>query len=635
MVRKMPKRGFTLIEVVIALVIFVIGALAVIRIFPPTFSAVQNSSYRNIATRLADSIVDQMRGEGSTPEAVFDTDDTDSDDNGIPDWLESTGRSTVELSWQDQDGAVEGTTSKNGSLPVGPTEGAYDQSALSHFRFVRGEVSAVQNSDGSGIGDDGNPDSNNHPYVLTNFPYTAAPNGGVRLFANREIKGVTIDAEGRLDFTNADVNDSAHKQRPPEIIVSSTDTDNTADNYAVQIYRTVVPQGTGYADTGARFYVSYRYVDGNTGNINSVINEPISFPSDNEWDNEESSGNDDVNYVLQGLLRKKLAANKPIIIPGAVRVMARAAFVVVSQDAGAPTLSTIVEGTTPAIPLGTDQDAGDVGYLPIPIVYTKKDFDAGGGDTVTGYYSAFPVGGKVSKLSVDYLVPDWRILLDQQMRTNGTNTFVLPVNILTSFTPKGVAVGKNFNYQPVDAVFPASSVKNQTVTYSVSYPTIRTAYKALDQWATQISPAAQSYVPFIENTAITSFRDPGADAQHYYLPREPWREYYWAAGANTLYFHPSEAGKTVKVKFIPNGATQAVDKILTISKDIIPTPTGAPADFGNFAPSGFAAELVLNDSSGNPVNASGILGVTGMSVLARTAWLNGKNYAQAISTGYR
>src|SRR5690606_8543925 len=136
-------------------------------------------------------------------------------------------------------------------------------------------------------------------------------------------------------------------------------------------------------------------------------------------------------------------------------------------------------------------------------------------------------------------------------------------------------------------------------------------------------------------TVLANFRDPTVDAEHYYLPREPWREYYWAAGDNTVYFHPGNVGKTVKIKFIPTGATQPIDKMFTISKDITSIPSGAPAGLVNFALSGSVAELVLRDSSGNPVNADSILGVTGMSILARTAWLNGSSYSQAVSTGYR
>ncbi|MEO6909173.1 MAG: prepilin-type N-terminal cleavage/methylation domain-containing protein, partial [Abditibacteriaceae bacterium] len=154
----MRKSGFTLIEVVIALFIFVVGALAVIRIFPPAYNVVQNSSYRNIATRLSDSILAQMKGDGSTPDAVFDI-----NINSPGGWASNV----VEASWPnpDPDVAVVGTSNTNGSLPDGASPNAYTASALNHFKYIRGESHYIQNSAG-------NDSASNAPYLLTNFPYT-------------------------------------------------------------------------------------------------------------------------------------------------------------------------------------------------------------------------------------------------------------------------------------------------------------------------------------------------------------------------------------------------------------------------------------------------------------------------------
>jgi hypothetical protein len=180
----------------------------------------------------------------------------------------------------------------------------------------------------------------------------------------------------------------------------------------------------------------------------------------------------------------------------------------------------------------------------------------------------------------------------------------------------------------------ASSVddKNGRVDYGTAYAgkTIRTANQGLDQWARQISPSAQSYVPFIDNGTLTNFRNP-TTPEYYYLPREQWREYLFASGSNVVYFHASEAGKTVQITFIPTGGTQSVQQTLTIDEAI-----SAPGGISSaFASTGSVATLQLKDKNGDAINASGILGIYGMGVLARTAWLNDDRYEQSVVTGYR
>jgi prepilin-type N-terminal cleavage/methylation domain-containing protein len=609
----MRKSGFTLIEVVIALVIFMVGALAVVRIFPPAFNVVQNSSYSNVATRLSDSILSRMRGDGSMPDAVFDINDTGS-------WASNP----VEYSWLDQGVAVVGTNDKNGSLPLG----AVNDSALDHFKFIRGESHYIQNAAG-------NDATANAPYLLTNFPYTADAAGGVHLHIDLTITGVSIDQNGRLDFSRATyVNpftgstDDFHESgtiisRPLQYILNSG-TPTPGSYYAVLLFRS--PIGTSFSNTGARFYVSYRYVDGSIHKLNGVVNEPINFPDDSTWNTEGGSGGgldpsvdtSDCNYVLQGLLKKKLpSADQPVIIAGGVAVTAKAELIFAPRGAtGAPpNITFIANGATPPVSLGVDQDDGNRGFVKLPPVVDSSGT------------SLMPK----TQVSADYLVPDWHLLFNQSV-SDSSGQVVLPVNLLDStFSPVGLVAQQNSAANTPAVLVPSTAVddKKGLVTYGSANASIRTAYKGLDQWASQISPSAESYVPYNNNSSITGFRDP-AGSEFYYLPHEQWREYLWASGSSTVYFHANEAGKTVQVSFIPVGSSEPIQQVLTIDENI-----SAPGGVTDYASTGDVATLQLKDNTGAVRTADGILGIRGISVVARTAWLNGKKYEQSAVTGYR
>lgn len=622
----MQKRGFTLIEVVIALVIFLVGALAVVRIFPASLGIVQNSGDSTVAMRLSDSLINRMKAEGSTPQAVFDIDDTDEIKTDLADWTSDNPKWPIEAYWKDADVSVVGTSTKNDSLPDGPTEPEYEASALSKFRFVRGEKHEIQNADGSDA-------ANDAPYLLTNFPYTAAPAGGIRLYVNLDITRVSINQDGRLNFSRAKytnpftgkeedfhVGTGANALRPLELVRNETGAMGAGSNYAALLFRS--PIGGSPVNTGARFYVSYKYVDGISDKANRVINEPLNLPDNNNWDEESNVGNDDVNYVLQGLLRKKLAAaDKPVIIPGNVQVTAHAELLFTST---LPTINDIAGGA--AIPLGVDSNNAIRGFVELPPVFSAT------GPSTKSLMPQVPI-------SVDYLVPSWSLLTHQSVSDRNGKVF-LPINLLDKdFLPVGLVANQNASDIPALPTTPtAVDYKQGEITYSPPSPysnfsvPIRTVYKGLDQWTSQVSPTAKSYVPFNNNSAIASFRDP-LNPEFYYLPFEPWREYYWAYDADTdpdiIYFHASEAGKTVQVSFIPSGGTQAIQQILTISDTITSIPPNA------YTSTGAIAVLQLTDSNGLPIDVDGILGVRGMSVVARTAWLNGESYDQVVANGYR
>jgi hypothetical protein len=174
-----------------------------------------------------------------------------------------------------------------------------------------------------------------------------------------------------------------------------------------------------------------------------------------------------------------------------------------------------------------------------------------------------------------------------------------------------------------------------------SAPRARTVYWTLDGWAQQISVAARSYLPYVEDR-------PG---------REEWREYYWEGnqaakasavtqeGRGVIYFPPSESGKSVLVTFEHLDGTEykTQSSVLTISDkfDGLNSPTtvaklntawpmmptiGAQARKAEFR----------NPATGGLYDVRAILSVQGLSVQSRTAWIeNNARYTQAEAAGYR
>lgn len=164
------RGGFTLLEVAIALVIFVFGALAIIRIFPPALGVIQNSGDQLTAVNLNRSTQARFaRQPGLVPDAIYDP-------NPDADWRDNIV------------GSVAGTPRRNNSLPIGNIQNLemdYSQSALGHFKNIVGERHIV-------------PSSPSDPVVLTQFPYSS-----IAVYEEDSLTGVTVTKEGTLDFTQA------------------------------------------------------------------------------------------------------------------------------------------------------------------------------------------------------------------------------------------------------------------------------------------------------------------------------------------------------------------------------------------------------------------------------------------------
>jgi hypothetical protein len=154
----------------------------------------------------------------------------------------------------------------------------------------------------------------------------------------------------------------------------------------------------------------------------------------------------------------------------------------------------------------------------------------------------------------------------------------------------------------------------------VNNPRARIGYATTNKWAQQLSVAASSYVPYLPDAG---FYLTGARPTN--LVRQPWREYYWSLSAPTvMLFHPAEAGKTVSVTYLDSN-NQRQTYVLIIDNDIDAT---APA--GCLNPAGLhAAKTELTHS------ARSILSVKGLAVQARSAWVAGGRYTQAVASDFR
>ncbi len=558
------RGGFTLIEVAIALAIFVFGALAIIRIFPPALGVIQNSGDQLTAVSFNRSTLARFaRQPELVPDALYDTNPA----NG----------------WRDNlVGSVAGTPRRNNSLPLGTIQNVdleYNQSALGHFRnIVRERHTATANG-----------------VVLTQYPFENNTATGVApiIFQEDEVTGVRmrILADGTLDGSL----DFSESRLASTNAVFST---------------TVAPPDTHSYDPAApgtvgntTFYVSYRWLEDlipltppDDPRISATTDEPIVYTID---------PTDDPNpKTVQG--QRRTAGTAITLVEGEVSVRFRR-----------------------VIPSPTGPDInGDVGRL---------------------------VLAPNQRVSIDYRVRDWRWMVYDGVPTvqpeNGTATqraINLPVRSLDETkTPFAFTLfpSQNPTVPPENSTTlesdppepnpptPSDRMKRKTgqiifdlstipVTTPPTAPNARAVYWTLDNWAQQLSVAASNYK--LSYTTASS------------NPPEPWRDCVLNLSGTILYFKPSEAGKTVLVTYSYREAGAAEDtqidgRILTINDDLISLPGSS------FAVGGRVSRLELTAINGLPLTTpvTSIRRIQGVSIEARTAWLDGNRFSQASTVGYR
>lgn len=524
------RSGFTLIEVAIALALFVIGALAIVRIFPPALGVIRNNESRATAVSMGESTLATLRGrEADAPDAVYDGDST---------------------TWNDIASSVTGTATTNDSLPQNVLGTG---SALDHFKFVRGEKHTARTGG----------------WALLRFSATGTPTA----YQEDTLLGVQIGVNGALDFSNATLKSNGN---------SFFDSDGTTGHSSR-------PSTSYRMDSGVTYYVSYHWRGLTNGRINSVIDEPIRIPTDAGW-------NGDAAKVAFGFYDTGTTR----IIPGNVAVRIR---------------------------------------YPASVTPTYN--------SVYGLVYNLTAG---QTYSFDYTVSDWRWLVYDDaphQESSGSTTYIsyLPVDgIATDDAPPYYGLLISASAVPASSAISMRTKTGEALYTIGSTPTwarTRTVFKAIDGWTHQLAVAAKSYTPFYTNSEIGTPRTSDG-----FLPREAWREYSYqpddidnstSEDSQYIYFHASEAGKTVSVSFEYRDTSNIFHKvsnsIVTID-DIVPAPSSVSSEF---APSGKVSRAKLTELNGSdtPYGATAILSIQGLSIQARTAWLNNDRYNQVIVPGYR
>ncbi len=623
-----PSRrgGFTLVEVLVALAIFVIGAVAIVRIFPPALGVVQSSEDRAIAASLSRNTINQLEAaRGGVPYATFDN--TSASSGCVAANPECVVTPNPDSPY---DGgnlfAVTGSAIRNASLPRGIAPNQFDNSALKHFRRISGERATVREGHR-----DGDPDEK---YVLTRYPYYFGPGARNSVYIERKVDGVRITENGDLDFS-----DARTAQGPFHGSIASHPPDDKRDTDNVTFYVSYRWTEDIYNPTAPPTYRAFQ----------GVLDEPIRMPADGSW-NASGTLN---GRVLQGLkffgtgtVTTPTTAGGWQIVPGLVSVRYR-------QKLG--------DFLLPAVPDQAEERAR-VGYVRVD----GMGYPLNVGDTVL----------------LDYEVDDWRwIVVDKPVSGNSKSGRILPsvdlpiktlsdqeprplYSFLTgydnnslkpllaySFWDSSGGSGGSDSDTLADVVNTNRNNEKGRVNYidnDLRSLVSRITYQPLDGWAQQLSVGAESYVPFIAPSVLGS---PVRNTN--FSPSQPWREYVWsAANPNVIYFHPGEAGKSIVLsfKYLQSGAEQPpVTGLLLMIDDelrnINEERASVQGTLNAFQPGGSRkvarVELTnmngekLDDTASTPTKAHALLSLEGVSVWSRTAWQDGGRYSQSAAASYR
>ena len=543
-----PARAFSLLEVSIALAIFVFGALAVVRIFPGALKIITTGGDRQNAIGLNRAAL--IRVGDQPPLAIYDT-----KDNSPWNWQDG-----VAVNGVFEPRAVVGSARQGYSLPRN-NEADFDRSALGNLRAIIGEKESVQQQENGGL------------FVLTQFPIfgDSLDPTQVRLWRREALDGVDIDASGQLNFDNARLASSGEAFVPP---------------------------------AGAVYYVSFRYHD---------------------------------NSALWGVREVPvLASVGKVVVPD-----------VAPTETGANAATRVMPGnvvTTCAWPVEAPIAANDEGNNKRGLV-NLTGTGATVGDTVYVDYQAD--WGWILQTGVPDAVPEQtpsgatrprQIALGAPyVEDRATNSIYTLCQTRKNGKPNLVEAswGENQNltgsqklYTPTTSDLRAGRVTFETGNLGAgeTFAGARIAFRTRDGWAQQLSIAASAYKPFGCGPSTPSYLEAG----------EPWRDYVLDPANATLYFHASEAGKSVLITYRYNDGmdTTLRDHLYAIEDDPL-QQGGLPA---TFAPSGYVSRLQLTDANGDALSPNTLVSISsvrGASVAVRTAWLDGSRYTQSFLTSTR
>ncbi len=588
-------RGFSLLEVAIALVIFVFGALAIVRIFPGALRVITVGGSRQNALNLNRATM--ARVQLNPPAATYDVGPMGTSwQDGYP------GDNTVTPNIPPGSRAVLGSTNRGYSLPRSSNLQDYDVSALGSIRAVVGEGTTVKATD----------EATPKFFILTQFPiYDIDGNYGVTLVEKGRLNGVTIDADGKLDFTNATWADSNAPFSP----VASEDFDvsfryqRNANVWGVTDYPATVTTNTVTTAKisppfGTTSPAIYPIVAGQVEvTCKNKLGSPFaSIPTENDLER----GFIDITKNTTNLLMQGSGVATPLVPGDKIFVDYQADWSRMLQEGIA---DTVPERSTPTtarqIALGAPFIEDNAINTILTLSYKK---DAATPGKYVGIKGCWGEGG---------LVPD----NDTSLTTTSS--------AYTGDLPKLLSP---INSDP-NVRTPKADLRASRVTFDIGTSqgfTSRVSYRTSDQWSQQLSVAADSYKPFV--TPPTGS-----------LPIEPWRDYDFVE--STLFFHASDAGKSVMVTYTytrdpidPNSPKITLrNRLLSIRDD--PEQGNVAGLTSGFSDANhYVARLQLTDADGNDLSASQLLsisGVRGASVTVRTAWLDGSRYTQSFLTAMR
>ena len=573
--RQTRRAGFTVIEVLVAMFILLVGGLAILNIFPPALQVIRGSENREIAISMTQSVLERYSNQPDTiPDAIYS-------DNGNGVWTDAGNV------------AVAGTRIRNNSLPNAPAN--FANSALDRFKRIVGERHRVLEDRtvlAGGVGT---------PFVLSNFSQTGTP----LFYVEEEIVGVKVSGppqtgtdplNGTLDFRNARL--------------QSDETVSLADaQISAQIADGV---GAGERDwdnvdssgnpLNLRYYVSYRYLEGT--NVAGVEDERVDIPANNR--------------VFQSR-----ALTPRAIVAGEISMRVRIPII-------APLTLTPAESSIGYLRLrdgaGNIQDAlgrfvnvNDI----VSVDYTVADWRT--------LVFDFDTSTSTSKNLPPVALTDFRDIKLPVSALNNQPFYAMLFNkTTTGLTPQSGAIGQ-WRTLPLLPVPPVRDVSNLSATLGVAAgtnPQARISYQTSRGWAQQVSVAAKNYYPFVLNRPI---------GEREQWREYSWTA--GAATGQNIYFRASEAGKTILVTFKINASivtNQVVPVARDLVDAGLPTAK-VPISVNGFVPNATTkiSQAVLLDRNGVAIPATAILSVRGASIRSRTAWIENNNYVQEVKEDYR
>lgn len=439
------RGGFTLVEVVISLAIFVFGALAIIRIFPPALGVIQNSEDRLTAINLNRSAVAQLsRSPELVPDAIYD--------NGPAGFV----------------GAVNGTALRNSSLPSNNIQD-FDNTALGRFKSISRETHTIS-TDGS---------ATPKFYVVTQYPYD--PNQPVLICQEDEVEGVRMTSNGSLDFSDATLKSTgaAFKDTTNPVLPPLT-TPNPTD----PIYLNTGANGQLTTRGDTIFYVSYSWIE--NSNLESVVDEPLIYPTATPSQTVQGrrGGTQPVVGPVQVRFRRlkyNPATASPALIPIAGDDFRGVIDLPAPSPSAPPDSFSFVRGEK----ISLDYTLKDWRWLVNNETPSLKPEDSVASDDYRAVNSPVRFFDKDQTL--------YTLLSDQDGNRKGAiyqGSLIAP--------SEGLRLTDTINVKTGQVVFDLSALPNTATSARA-----RVVYRTLDNWANQLSVAARSYKPYYSGVLST------------------------------------------------------------------------------------------------------------------------------------